>query len=148
MPYYRTMCQVLEEVRKMDETKNYSGLLGAVEEIQGMGNRMESKLQEYKYAKENRNEEELGQLEKQLNKKRAELAEINKDIGNQRKDLKHVQQQIKSLSHIWKSETKGGTLNTGVYCDQHADNMACDCPKAAVTPEFITGSNLELEHGL
>ena len=30
----RTVCDVLHEIRKCDETKNYSYLLGLVEEIQ------------------------------------------------------------------------------------------------------------------
>lgn len=40
----RTICQVLEEMRKLYETRNFSGLLGLVEEAQTMANRMEAKL--------------------------------------------------------------------------------------------------------
>lgn len=40
----RTLCDVLEEMRKCNETRNFSGLLGLVEEAQGMGNRMEAAL--------------------------------------------------------------------------------------------------------
>lgn len=40
----RTVCQVLEEMRKLNETRNYSSLLSLIEEAQSMVNRMESKL--------------------------------------------------------------------------------------------------------
>lgn len=40
----RTICQVLEEMRKLNETRNYSSLLSLIEEAQFMANRMEAKL--------------------------------------------------------------------------------------------------------
>lgn len=40
----RTLCSVLEELRKLNETRNYSSLLSYIEEIQGLANRMESAL--------------------------------------------------------------------------------------------------------
>ena len=40
----RTLCSVLEEARKCYETRNFSPLLGLIEEAQIMGNRMESAL--------------------------------------------------------------------------------------------------------
>ena len=40
----RTICGVLEEMRSCNETKNYSYLLGLIEEAQSMGNKMESKI--------------------------------------------------------------------------------------------------------
>ena len=40
----RTLCNVLDEMRKANKTRNYSGLLGLIEEAQSMGNRMESAL--------------------------------------------------------------------------------------------------------
>jgi len=40
----RTMCEVLDEMRKCNELRNYSALLGLIEEVQIMGNRMESPL--------------------------------------------------------------------------------------------------------
>lgn len=42
----RTVCDVLEEIRQLEKTKNYGPLLGLVEEIQSMANRMEAKLTE------------------------------------------------------------------------------------------------------
>jgi hypothetical protein len=48
--YYnnRTLCEVLEEMRKLDKAKNYSGLAGLIEEAQSMGNRMEAGLSDSK----------------------------------------------------------------------------------------------------
>ena len=40
----RTICQVFEEMRSCNETKNYSYLLGLIEEAQSMANKMESKI--------------------------------------------------------------------------------------------------------
>ena len=42
----RTLCNVLEEIRECDKTKNFSYLLGLVEEAQVMANRMEAKLEQ------------------------------------------------------------------------------------------------------
>ena len=44
----RTMCDVLSEMRKCCETGNYSYLPGLIEEVQSMGNKMESKLEDVK----------------------------------------------------------------------------------------------------
>ena len=40
----RTLCGVLDEMRKAHETHNYSYILGLIEEVQSMGNRMEAGL--------------------------------------------------------------------------------------------------------
>ena len=40
----RTICGVFEEMRSCNETRNYSYLLGLVEEAQSMANKMESKI--------------------------------------------------------------------------------------------------------
>ena len=40
----RTICAVFEEMRSCNETKNYSYLLGLIEEAQSMANKMESKI--------------------------------------------------------------------------------------------------------
>ncbi len=44
----RTACDVLEEMRACYKTRNFASSLGLVEELQGMCNRMESKLSEIK----------------------------------------------------------------------------------------------------
>jgi hypothetical protein len=43
-PWNRTLCGVLEEMRKCYETRNFAPLLGLIEEAQTYGNRMEAKL--------------------------------------------------------------------------------------------------------
>ena len=40
----RTVCDVLREMRTAHETNNYSYLLGLIEEVQSMANRMEAGL--------------------------------------------------------------------------------------------------------
>lgn len=40
----RTVCSVLDEMRAMHKTHNYAGLLGLIEEVQTMVNRMEAAL--------------------------------------------------------------------------------------------------------
>ena len=40
----RTICDVFSEMRSCNETKNYSYLLGLIEEAQSMANKMESKI--------------------------------------------------------------------------------------------------------
>jgi len=40
----RTYCDVLEEMRKCYETRNFSSFMGLIEELQTYGNRMEAAL--------------------------------------------------------------------------------------------------------
>lgn len=67
MPYiYRTLCEVLEDMRKCGATRNYSYLEGLIEEAQSMGNRMEAKLDARKDL--NKYREEIRELEKEIKK--------------------------------------------------------------------------------
>ena len=43
----RTVCDVLEEMRKCYEVRNFSYVPSLIEELQVMGNRMEAKLHDY-----------------------------------------------------------------------------------------------------
>lgn len=143
MPY-RYICDVLDEMRKMHETRNYSGFLGSVEEVQGMANRMESKLREYKSGKIS--DDTLAVVNKQLEERNAALTKLNKDLDNKRKDLKRMDDDLKALRHVWARETKGGTVLAASCCERHADNMACGCAK--VSSEFQATADLEVKHGL
>lgn len=67
----RTVCDVLEEIRKCDETKNYSYLLGLVEQIQSLVNNMESALWDQK--KFTRAEKQYRKLKKRIKKMEEEL---------------------------------------------------------------------------
>lgn len=69
----RTLCDVLEEMRKAYETRNFSYLPGLIEEAQTMGNRMERGLwdqKEFKSAWETRDElkQEIASLKKEKEK--------------------------------------------------------------------------------
>jgi len=44
----RTLCSVLDEMRKCYETRNFAPLHGLIEEAQTYGNRMEAKLSDVK----------------------------------------------------------------------------------------------------
>ena len=75
----RTMCDVLSEMRKCAETGNYSYLPGLIEEVQSMGNRMESKLEDVKDL--NRTRENLKELKTEYNellKKKEKLDDNDK----------------------------------------------------------------------
>lgn len=73
----RTLCDVLEAMRKANETRNFSYLLGLIEEAQDMGNRMEAKL--YNQKDEERLKERLSELKKEIKDARAELKEVKNE---------------------------------------------------------------------
>lgn len=65
----RTLCSVLEAMRDCDKTKNYSYLMGLIEEAQYLANRMEAALwdqKDFKYAYEklSKIKKEIKDLEK------------------------------------------------------------------------------------
>lgn len=60
----RTLCNVLEEMRKCYETRNFSPLAGLIEEAQSMGNRMEAGLSDKSDLNEWR--EERAKLKKEM----------------------------------------------------------------------------------
>ena len=79
----RTMCEVLGEMRKCFQTYNFSPMLGLIEEVQSMGNRMEAALQDKGdisyYTKERDN---LGREIKFLEQRKQELeAEDGQEEG-------------------------------------------------------------------
>ncbi len=59
----RTICAVLDDIRALDKTKNYSALLSLVEEMQMMANRMEAALWDQKDILQLR--EEISKLKKE-----------------------------------------------------------------------------------
>lgn len=71
----RTLCDVLQDMRKCDAVKNYSNLLSLIEEAQVMGNRMEAGLndkQDYLDYKR-----EVKKLRKELKKLKAKKEKFN-----------------------------------------------------------------------
>jgi hypothetical protein len=70
----RTVCSVLEEMRKCNETRNYSYLLGLIEEVQTIVNRMEAGL--YDKGDINYITKELRELKAEKKKLKAEIEEL------------------------------------------------------------------------
>jgi len=88
MPH-RYLCDVLAEMRKCHETRNYSPLLGLVEEAQTLANRMEAALGEKKdlerwHEDAKKEKKALEKLLKKTNKLRKENGEKEKSIGSLR----------------------------------------------------------------
>lgn len=70
----RTLCQVLTELREMHKTRNYSYMMGLLEEIQTMANRMEAALWDQHEIKDLR--EEIKKLEETLKKLKEEKEQL------------------------------------------------------------------------
>jgi len=67
----RTLCDVLRDMRTAYETRNFSYLLGLIEEAQMMGNRMEAKLYTIK---------DFGWLEKEIKQLKAEKKKLKDEL--------------------------------------------------------------------
>jgi len=81
----RTICEVLDEMRKCNETRNYAYLLALIEEIQYMANRMEAGLQDikdirYLEAKKSELKQELKKLETKKEKLTGKKQRPDRDI--------------------------------------------------------------------
>lgn len=72
----RTLCDVLDEMRKCHETRNYAGLMALVEEAQSKANRMEAGLGDKKDLL--KMEEEWHTLRKEIKKLRKERDKLKK----------------------------------------------------------------------
>jgi prefoldin subunit 5 len=68
----RTLCSVLEEMRKAHETRNFSYLLSLIEEAQSMGNRMEAALSDIK---------DLEMLRKEIKQAKKDLEKLKETKG-------------------------------------------------------------------
>jgi hypothetical protein len=82
MPH-RYLCDVLDEMRKCYETRNFSYLLGLIEEAQTMGERMEAALGDRKDAmkwhdKAKAEKAEFNRLRKETDKLRSKKGEKEK----------------------------------------------------------------------
>ena len=69
----RTICDVLEEMRKCYDSRNFASLMGLIEEAQSMANRMESGLNDKNDIKEIN--EEWHKAKEKLKKLRKEIKE-------------------------------------------------------------------------
>ncbi len=72
----RTLCDVLEELRKCYETRNFSYSLGLIEEVQSLANRMESALSDKK------NIEDWTKRRKEL---KEEIKKLTEQVNNLKK---------------------------------------------------------------
>lgn len=70
----RYVCDVLEEIRKCHETRNYAILLSLVEEVQTLVNRMESGLSD-----------------------KSDLKQLSEDRSKAKQELKALKEEIKKL---------------------------------------------------
>jgi len=75
----RTLCDVLDEMRKAHKTRNYSYLLGLIEEVQSMGNRMEAAIGDLNDIESNR--EASDNLKREVKALRIEKRKLNGELG-------------------------------------------------------------------
>jgi len=71
MSVHRYVCSVLDEMRELDKTRRYDRLIGMVEEVQTLVNRMEAKLAE--------NGETRWSLKMKLRKARAKIKRLKEE---------------------------------------------------------------------
>lgn len=83
----RFLCDVLDEMRKCHETRNFSYMLGLIEEAQVLGNRMEAALDDKKdlLRWRKRVSEEKDEYKKLL----AETNKLRKKLKKEEKELPH-----------------------------------------------------------
>lgn len=79
------MCDVLDDMRKMHKTRNYSGLLGSIEQLQVMAYRMEAGLGDKRTIEDY--DAEASRLERDLKRKRRELADLRHKIEEAKETL-------------------------------------------------------------
>ena len=77
----RTLCDVLEDMRKCDLTKNYSPMLGLIEEAQIMGNKMEAGLNDKRDVKHYK--DKLKKLQKEYKKLYAKKEALKEELKNE-----------------------------------------------------------------
>lgn len=70
----RYLCAVIEDMRRMYSTYNFSGMLSLIEEVQVLGNRMEGAIDD-----------------------KSDLESLHDDIKAGKKELKQIRKEIKAL---------------------------------------------------
>lgn len=103
MPH-RYICSVLEEMRTCDKTKNYSYLLGLIEEAQMMADRMEASLYD----------------KKDLNRAHRECKKVKEKKEKLEADIEKLEERMKGLSRKEKKELKKR------YKDEQRNQEAAD----------------------
>lgn len=80
----RYLCDVLDEMRKSYETRNFSYLLGLIEEAQVLGNRMEAALEDKK---------DLLRWRKRVSEEKDEYKKLLAETNKLRKKLKKEEKE-------------------------------------------------------
>ena len=80
----RTMCEVLHEMRNCYETRNFASLMGMIEEVQSMGNRMEGRLSDTNDVENMLEKRDI--LHAELKTLRAEKKKLRAELGKSREE--------------------------------------------------------------
>jgi cell shape-determining protein MreC len=114
----RLLCDVLQEMRKSYETRNFSYLSGLIEEAQSLGNRMEAGLGDKKSCKYYA--DRLSETRKQVK----EVEELTKELPGLRAEKKALESAVKKARHEYDKATRGDTIKCGV-CNR--EYVFCEC---------------------
>lgn len=98
----RYLCDVLEEMRKMYETRNFAGLLGVIEDAQRLADRMEAALRDqrdFKYY-----EDEARSAKEKSKKAKSETKDLEEVVTRLKEDIEN----LKKVKHGLMKETRGG----------------------------------------
>lgn len=98
----RYICDVIEEMRKCYETRNFGYIIGLIEECQMLANRMESKLTE------NNGVETLHDQIKTLKKESAKLETEKENISSEIESLKEEIEIHRESHKMWMERAKTG----------------------------------------
>ncbi len=117
----RYLCDVLEDMRKMYETRNFSGLMGAIEDAQRMASRMEAGLGDKHSIEDYEKRVSEAKRAARAAEKEQEVAEAT--LAEKKEELKALNEQIKRATHTLKKTTKVDTPCPvcGLY------GVACEC---------------------
>lgn len=107
----RYMCDVLDDMRKMYKTRNFSGLLGSIEQLQVMAYRMEAALGDKRTLEEYT--DDAAEVGRKIKDARRELRKLEKSLETLKAESKEEENKLKTLRHTYNKESKGGTLNIG-----------------------------------
>jgi hypothetical protein len=89
MYLHRTMCDVLEEMRTMNKTRNFAGLHGLIEEAQTMGNRMETKISQI---------DDIENFDNNYNRRKRALSDHNKAIRKLNDEIEELEAKKAELT--------------------------------------------------
>ena len=91
----RTLCDVLAEMRKCFETRNFYYLMGLVEEAQTMGDRMEGALWDQNDFRSAR--EELDKAKSSLEKRKSECRAADETLRTMKSEIKALKREKHQL---------------------------------------------------